>query len=701
VTYLFGGQYRQDSDRTVRPAALVLDGALRLPDRLCDLLRAKPRVAWAAAFRKPGVAIDPRTGAAEERKLRFEEMTRGGVTLTGRAQVDVDGLSPEQRDAALALLAAGARLLESIGGKRRRGAGRCRLTLGIAPDLEILSRPDAPPPPEPRPYDVPDRPLPPADEAGTGWDRAELLITVREPVLVAATVKGNLAEGADHLPGWCLMPEVTRRLGGPAHALVRTGDLVVTAALPLSPGGAATLPVPRVLVHEKGGNQVVGNRMAGDAAEGKPFRDRYVVLDGAEAGRVVKPEATMRMHNTVNDETQRPTEDVGGVYIYQALAPGTMLRAEVRARAGLLESGWPKRLAGKGKWRIGRSAKDDYGLVSVEARAVTATRPPSAPVAAGGALRVWLLSDLLVRDQRLRPSTDPADVARVLADALAKAGAPGVGLAVVGNPARADTPAGGDQSEGAATAMAVGVRRTESWHRGWRLPRSTLYGLAAGSCLTFQVTEGDIPAAVLDEIRAAGLGERRAEGFGQVEFDHPLLTRSFAGKNAGPPPDTPESSSPGEIPLLEPDDPGYASARVFERAAWREAVHRACEEFMADPGRRARLFPNKLTTSQLNRLRNVVEQPTIHRAERVLTQVAEKRAGRPIWPEHIIDALRGLLTEPDRIWTTLDLPESDLTVTRDGVAELRAELGFEAVRVLITTCLAAEGRARATEGSPE
>ncbi|PZG23920.1 hypothetical protein C1I98_36010, partial [Spongiactinospora gelatinilytica] len=481
LAFLFGGQYAT-GDPMLRPAALVLNGPLRLPDRLTGLLRDRPSVAWAATFRKPGVAIDPVTGTAQTEMLRFEEMARAGVTLSGRGRIEgYDGLDPVGREAAVALLMAGARLLEGIGGKRRRGAGRCRLTIdGLAGDFAILGRTDVPAPPTDRPFSVEDRPMA-APVARPGWETVNLTLTVEQPVLAAATVQGNLVEGADHIPGWCLMPEVARRLGGAAHALVRTGDLVVTAATPQTPDGERSLPVPKVLVHAKGAPaRPTANRMAEDAADGKQYRKGFIAPGN---GTIIIPGTTLRMHNTIDDDLQRPTRAVGGVYIYRALAAGTVLRAQVRVRAGALPSGWERRL--NDRWRVGRSSKDDYGRVRVEAQAAV---QEDRVRAVGGVLRVWLLSDLLVRDARLRPSTEVADAVRALEAAFAKAGAPEVRLTPI------------IAGENGRVAVAVAAGRTESWHRGWGLPRSTLYGLAQGSCLTIEVT-GRLDPAVLAEVR--------------------------------------------------------------------------------------------------------------------------------------------------------------------------------------------------------
>ncbi|MGJ6965164.1 RAMP superfamily CRISPR-associated protein [Streptosporangium sp. G11] len=723
VGFLFGGRF---DGKAPRPAALVVEGPLRFPVKLARLLRARPQVAWAATFRKPGVAIDVRTGTAEAEMLRFEEMARAGVTLTGRGRIEgFAELDQGQRDVAVALLGAGARLLEGIGGKRRRGSGRCAMTVegaGFAPVWSMPPPERVVPPPAGPAYAVADRPVPVSRPTRAGWERAELVITVQEAVLAAATVLGNVVKGAGHVPGWCLMPEVARRLGGGAHALVRTGDLLVTAATPESAGGARTLPVPKVFVHEKGKpGTVTGNRMAGAVSSGKPYRGGYVVPDGEDVHEVVDPPSMLRMHNSIRDDVQRPTRDIGGVYVYRALAAGTALRAEVRVRAGALEEGWEERL--NGRWRVGRSSKDDYGQVEVVARPVAEGRR-----AAGGGdlLRVWLLSELLVRDLRLRPSTEVEDVKRALEQALAKAGASGVSL----------TPVIGRRD--GRVGVALGVHRTESWHRGWGLPRPTLYGLAAGSCLTFEVTGGPIAPDVLAEVRAAGVGERRAEGFGQVELDHDLLLlpveaagshgiRSSAvapieDSPSGPLAVAPDNASPAELTvasdemlsaasqvasagtsvprLLTPGEDGYDTARIFERAAWRAEIHRACERIKGDRESRSRVVPTGVPSTQLNALREIVREPSRERAKSRLLWLTRTRAGRPDWPREAVTRLLDLLTTTDPVWALLALPEERLVVTGDGVATLRAELHCEAVRVLVSACLAAHSRDEAA-GSRE
>ncbi|SDG62386.1 CRISPR-associated protein Csx10 [Sinosporangium album] len=676
VTYLFGGQYGTADRRSPSPAALALSGPLRLPDQLATLLGVKPRVAWATTFRKPGVAIDPHAGTAKPDMLRFEEMARAGLTMRGAGRIErFDALDARQRKAAFALLGAGAQLLETIGGKRRRGAGRCRMTLE-GPAITLPDLDGVPAPPMGSPYALADRPDEAPRPTGPGWETVEVVITVKQPVLAAATVLGNVVEGADHIPGWCLMPEVARRLGGAAHAMVRAGDLVVTSATPQSSNGTRTLPVPRVLIHAKNDKRtVIGNVLHGAEEPGRPTRTGFVAPEGGRT--LVIPPSTLRMHNTIQDDLQRPTRDVGGVYVYCALAAGTVLRAEVRARAGMLASGWEKRLAGR--WRVGRSAKDDYGQVQVDARRAPAV-PPDRDMS-GGQLRVWLLSDLLIRDERLRPSTAPADVARALETAFHAAGADTVRLAPT-NP------------------NAAGETRTESWHRGWNLPRASLYGIAAGSCLTFTVADGALDQAALAEVRAAGVGERRAEGFGQVEFDHPLLTQPVVAHS---PVEAHESTPAAPPALIAPGEEGYADARVFERAAWRTEIHRSCERIMGDDAERAQVIPASVSSSQLNALREITSDMSPGRAQSFLEWLTKPKAGRTSWPPDGVVSMRTLLTDPNRVWKLLNLPESELVITSDGVEALRGELRGEALKGLIDACLAAHSRSvamgRIREGS--
>ncbi|PZG16233.1 hypothetical protein C1I98_39035, partial [Spongiactinospora gelatinilytica] len=185
-----------------------------------------------------------------------------------------------------------------------------------------------------------------------------------------------------------------------------------------------------------------------------------------------------------------------------------------------------------------------------------------------------------------------------------------------------------------------------------------------------------------------------AEGFGQVEFDHDLLVRpaESATQSAA----APEISS---VPLpLAPEDDGHATARVFERAAWRAEIHRACERIRGDRRARSAITPAGVTTTQLNALREVVSDlPYDSSDDRAANRLAWLTRKEESWPPEAVQPLHALITDPDRVWELLALDHDRLVVTTDGATALRAELRGEAIWVLVTACLAGHARDEAVQ----
>ncbi|TYK52613.1 hypothetical protein FXF68_02245 [Actinomadura decatromicini] len=685
VEYLFGyqptfpGAEASDAPaapaRHPRPAALRYLGPLRFPGDLGQAIAGNPRLRDAVTFVKPGVAHDPVTGAARDDMLRFDEMARGGMTLEGTAELS-DELSEEQLGCARALLWAGARLVEGIGAKRRRGSGRCRLDLGgagLPPSSGDLAHWTANPVSPPAPERPPTPDSSERREAGDGWESAVLHMTLETPLLAYERTVGNLVQGRDHAPGWMLLGPVLRRLdSSAAAAAARCGDLVVTPATP-QVDGVRGHPVPRVFDRKKDETEnVYLNRMVEGIPNGDAFkRVRKGYVSGSANVAVETPGFVLRMHNTIEDELQRPTEALGGVYVYQALAPGTVLVAEVRIRRGILETGWWKRL--NGRWRLGRSRKDDYGLVSVTAEP-SEPAPQSASVMSGDRLRVWLLSDVLVRDDRLAPSDDPADFARLLERAFATAGADGVELKPI-------------MQERDRRPSSYEIARTDSWHRGWRLPRPVLLGFAAGGCLTFEMTAGRVGADVLAEVERSGIGERRGEGFGQIRVNDPILVNRLPG-NASESVERPPRPT---VRRLATVDPGHAGARLIEAAAWRAEIWRLAEERAAQPDEV--LGPlEELSATRLNALRRLfvhLDEESEQLKARITRLTKRWKAPKAT------AAICALLADGD-VWEKLKFSDQDgLCLTVDGPEVLPRELRAEALRSLLTACLAAHTRSLA------
>ncbi|CAN0467461.1 unnamed protein product, partial [Phaeothamnion confervicola] len=131
VDHLFGSQPALDlrgkrGDEPI-PSRLVLSDA-RLPENLRLALRDRPRLRQAMVVIRPGVAIEARSGRAETNFLRFEEAARQGAVLEAEASIALP--AGDGADQALCCLAlAATRLVERLGGNRRRGLGRCEMTV--------------------------------------------------------------------------------------------------------------------------------------------------------------------------------------------------------------------------------------------------------------------------------------------------------------------------------------------------------------------------------------------------------------------------------------------------------------------------------------------------------------------------------------------------------------------------------------------
>ncbi len=647
-----------------RPAALSVRPA-RLSPELRAALTAPDHgpLREALTFVRPGVRIDPASGRALDRHLRFTEMARGGCRLRAQGcRLDLDRLPGEELAlAAWALLVAGLRLVDHLGGGRRRGAGRCRWSiedLGPEEELALIEhlerRPRAPEPalPGPRPRAGLRRPRCEGDE----WVEVPLRLELLDPVLVPGRVLGNVVEGLDHLPGRMLLPLVEAAAAAAGFDLreaVARGDLRVLPAHPELEGRRGR-PVPFVLHRRKGAGP--RGKFHGSAEPGlKPERSGYAGPWEEGRGEIVygRTASAVYVHNTVADAPQRPAGP-GGVYAYQAIEAGSRLAAAVRLRSGLAQDlgDWWRHLAGE--HRLGGSRKDDFGrvLIRVEPprRLEFGFRPHD------GRLRVWCLSDVLLEEGGLRDPRRGGTSAERLGEELGRH--LGVKLSVDGG-----GPAG------------LRVRRHDAWQERWGLPRPSLVAIAAGSVVSFEVTGALRPEAAA-RCLAAGVGLRRAEGFGDLAFDDPLLFAATVDYR--PPRDERPEGPPSSG---SPDEADREFAEVVERAAWRSQIQAAAVARGADAGFRAQAlgWGPGLTSSQLGALRTMVRGRD--RLERLEALAAvERRAKR--WGASAIGGLRRLFTDPEEVWRLLGA-EGWPALSPEGVARLRSELWEEALVLLV------------------
>lgn len=732
IPFLFGDQPGQPEEEALRipkdrlelprPAAFSVRTA-RFPQSLRDAIKAQSAVKEAVTFVKPGIAIDPRSGRARNDFLRFEEMARGGATLTAECRINWDDYKwddDNQKLAATALLLAGAKLVERIGAKRRRGAGQCKMIVLESDELntcwnwiESLNGADPPPPPATKQSE---EASPQTASEADGWACVDLLIESKAPVIVSEQAVGNLVKTLDYIPGAHLLPILRRQLKDKfdVNRAIFSGRLIVTNAT-VDVAGVAGRPTPFALFHEKvGGGLKLGrgvyNRLCEDA-EGKPqlkgHRSGYIGAspikdDELPAFKTVKLE--VEPHNVVEDKFQRPTEDVGGVYSYQVIGKGATLRAQLRVRKSLLpkdDETWFARL--NGDHTIGRSKKDDYGAVCLKASKADCEE---AKHELKNELTVWLLSHLLLRDERLRPTASIHHLAKALGEKL---GVEKLGVTLQPRDALAKK----------LMSAISRQHRTDSWHVGWGLPRPSLVGLAAGTCVVFKIegTLDEVKRVAIEEklreVEADGVGERRAEGYGRLCFNDPLLATPAKDRNRADdsrPPD-PLTKKP-----VKKGDATFAYAHLIETEALRHEFQRAAIGKASTAQGRTEALGIKIEKkngekesrppmSQLGGLRSAIGQLRSTDDVAKLTteeenkkgwldhlEKKEKDAPHPKWPPGSIGKIRALVKEPTKVWSLLGIKFDDFRLTETSEAELKNALWAETVRALVDACVRAQKR---------
>ena len=472
---------------------------------------------------RPGVKIDRTTGRALEDHLFSTERVRG-CTLYAPVKY-LRGLLSEDEEK---LLEDAVRAVRRLGGKRRRGGGRCRLDWCNAPnrtDSENDSRPSWP-------------------EAGS-FVELDFRLTTLQPVVINKVTLGNVVRSEMTIPGVSLLPWFTREALAPLgeedlRAAVLNGELSVGNFLP-EVDGKLSLPVPLCLAREKEGNGMLNRLVSQPEREGvqmKDLRTGYIRVEGEKMQYFPDDSRRLlRTHNTVEDASQRPTERVGGLFTYEAIRPGRTFRGTVRMSEGL----WEK-VQGKSdilqkfacsELSIGQSRKDEYGAVSLQYVPSDASSPEGrlwSPelLERGGKcyLVVYLISDLLIRGEFQSYSLRLEDLRGALSRALQVelSDVPDSDWTNVEGRSFQQSPLGGSHGH------CVRVGRRESWQTRWTLPRPSLSYFQAGSVLLFQVANTEEwDAERTRKLVREGLGDRRAEGYGRVLLNPPFLCGEGSG----------------------------------------------------------------------------------------------------------------------------------------------------------------------------
>lgn len=706
VNWLFGEQQPEESEnRAIEKAPLAAQLSVRsahFPAPLQQAFRGNVMLQTMTAFVKPGVKINSHTGSALADYLRFEEMTRAGAVLEAEYCLQLDGLSPEQQQVAKAILVTGALMVERLGAKRRRGAGRCKITVSnLLKETEAIAvientRGQLPKLPELLKSEQ-DATLALTDRSESDWWRIILEVTTQSPVIAHQCTVGNHQETQDCIPGTYFVPIVLKQLGdyfrtSLGNALMR-GDVVITNANPVVNdvrGEAVPFAIfePKAkaetaIIHQRIGEAI--ETQISDGQQLKSIRRGYVSLKEQTLHRV-EVHSEIAAHNTIVDAKQRPDAEVGGIYTYAAISAGSTLQLEIRIRDYLVPKNAVNPLAnflsaGKAV-QIGRTKKDDYG--NAKLKQIKSEKIVGGSSNQNKKLIVWLLSDLLLRDDRLRPTVDP----KVFAEQLGKRLGEGVTLTLLGD-AKEDLP---QIQELVAFARSS---RTESWQTKWGLPRPTLVGLSAGTVLQFTV-KGDINPDALQALEISGFGERTAEGYGQLRFNPALLTQ----KNIEPAQvqENGNISNSEQPSFVAKGSPHYDYAKLIEQETLREMIRRTAGAIAADSEKAPFLKPltgnnSNLTSSKLGALRSLIDslssQSDLTRIKEVIKRMETKEA----WNGKTLTCVKQLVEKEETVWECYQINFSQYRLTQDSEATIKQELWMEAVRILVDACVRAHKRA--------
>ncbi|HEX7659354.1 MAG TPA: RAMP superfamily CRISPR-associated protein [Pseudonocardiaceae bacterium] len=662
---LFGSQPGREGDETgqaPRPSSLV-SPPLRLPGPLRKEI-IRHGIADATVVVRAGVRINHQTGVASDDTLRVEQRARAGLALTADWTLTIPGAS--QGDVswpAELLLRAAASQVTAIGGKRRRGAGRCEVTIGDGGQdrlnelLDKLGETDAetPEPPELVKNSTDAAPL------GQRGDqplkhRHDLRITVHSPVVINRGLRGNVVLTEKFIPGTALLALVARALRERATRLITAGELVITDAT-IEIDGKRSVPTPLSLrVGKTHPDGPLINTLFHEPG-GKTVDPPAYCLEQEDALIVGEPDLIEAIHAAINDEKQRPTED-DGLYVNEGISTGTVLRAQIWAAQDIDITSLD------GKQSVGRSKKDDYG--HIEVRVLPASESVvSPPPADQGKLVVWLQSDVVLRGENGQPDPTARLLGKLLAERL------GVKLVPADDGYR------------------LGVRRIESWQTRWGLPRPSLLALRAGGVASFTV-DGVISAKAWRSVLAEGIGERRAEGFGRVSFQADFLGHeSVRHRPAGPGKAQRSDDDKAEL------GPTVATFVRLLRYSWRDRIRDAVLALGASTERRSKLVPPQVSNSQLGALRTLADRLLAESVARAATPPSEAKTAinnwlrattsiprrRDQWTELVLTQLSKLVNEPDSVWDLLEMGENRPPSAIDLSVEAIAWTLIEATRV--------------------
>ena len=544
---LFGNQL---DDETAQRAKIGISSA-ELPKNIRDYILANDLTS-ALFYVQPGIKIDPKTGCSEKDHLFSIEKVRHECVLYSEVFF-LEELSDDETK----LLNDAVKAVRRLGGKRRRGAGLCRMNWYSELNEKEIPHKDS--------LLIADKPL-------------AIRLTCLQPLIIAGKTFGNSVRCETEIPGYMLLSYYVNEVFAPLgkermQKAVMNNEISVSNFLPELYGSCA-LPVPLCMAEKKESKELV-NRLIhapADNEQMKDIRTGYIVVSSNKITYYpAGVHKIFKTHNTIEDSSQRPDKTTGSLFTYEAIEAGQKFIGSVKISKSLLDDIMQSeekykiisKLSGD-IHKIGRSRKDEYGEVMIEH---ISQSDENITLIGKNYLIVYLKSDLILKDSYNGYSTKIEDVKKTLSYKL------DIILEDIPENEWIERNNFNISPLGGTRGHCIRTGRRDSWQAFWGLPRPSLIYFREGSIFVFKVIN---PENWNDEkIKALlqkGLGERTAEGYGQILINpaflcDPEITVSRSDTSIHDDKNMPISCSVDFLDILQKD----AMRRRFRQVARCEA----------------------------------------------------------------------------------------------------------------------------------
>jgi len=323
----------------------------------------------------------------------------------------------------------------------------------------------------------------------------------------------------------------------------------------------------------------------------KPVRSVWLVsMNGGLAA--ISVSTITNVHNIIDSDSQRPNGETGGVFVYHALQSGQIFSGDIRFLSEDLAHEFFN-IMGKERWiRIGKSMGAQYGEAKLTLNDPEEMKPPSI---SGEFVRILLVSDTIVKNgQGIYIATLTSEV---LTEYLKNLGF--TNITVERNTEYVDY---------------FRTRIIQGFNTKWGQYRSNVPAIIRGSVFHFKIT-GNQAQAALEELYKRGLGERCNEGYGRIDFSHPLFDeakiQSGETINVHAPQMPASQREPSKKMWWEVTGmPASVKKAVFKREIQKQISRLLSEECFNGTQLKHKFQKSTLSNTQLQGLRNIALRAT-------------------------------------------------------------------------------------------